>query len=109
MQQPLKDDRDMRARRLRLGLTLRDLAKRCAAEGAPVDHSQLGKIERGLVRDPRPQTRAALGRILGLDPLEIGARADGQAGKAAPSTDVDVQQVRDKERAQSDGLPELRR
>lgn len=55
-----------KTQRLRLGLTLRELAERCAAEGAPVDFSQLARIERG-EHIPRPRLRAALAKVLDLD------------------------------------------
>lgn len=64
MQQIYTDS--MRDSRLRLGMTLRDLAVQCAREGASVDNSQLSKIERGLHR-PRPRLRSVLARILDLD------------------------------------------
>lgn len=54
------------AERLRLGLTLRQLADRCAEHGILVGWSTLAKIERG-ESVPRPQLRAVLANILDLD------------------------------------------
>lgn len=54
------------AQRLQLGLTLRDLADRCAQEGTPVHFTTLSAIERG-IHVPRPPLRAALARVLDLD------------------------------------------
>lgn len=56
----------LRTRRLELGLTLRQLAAKCTAEGAPIDYSQVARIERG-ESVPRPHTRATLARLLNLD------------------------------------------
>jgi transcriptional regulator with XRE-family HTH domain len=56
----------IRGRRLAKGLTLRDLAAQCAADGAPVHFTQLGRIERGL-NSPRPQLRSVLAKVLDLD------------------------------------------
>lgn len=64
----------MRGRREELGLTLRDLAAECRRQGAPISNSQLSKIERGVTETPRPAVRAALRRILGIDPV-TGRRA----------------------------------
>lgn len=63
---PQTESTPARDERLRRGLTLRALAKRCAEKGAPVDNSQLSKIERGLWT-PRPKLRAVLAEVLGLD------------------------------------------
>lgn len=87
-------------------MTLRDLAKRCAEEGAPIDHSQLSKIESGRVRDPRPQTRAALGRILGLDPLEIGGEPARTAAPPA-SHPVPQREMRRPERTEPQAVQEV--
>lgn len=56
----------IRGRRLEQGLTLRDLAAKCADNGAPVHWTQLGRIERGL-NSPRPQLRSVLAQVLDLD------------------------------------------
>lgn len=56
----------LRDQRLRLGLTLRELAARCAAEGTPVDFSQLARIEKGMCV-PRPRVRAVLAKVLDID------------------------------------------
>ncbi|WP_405709995.1 helix-turn-helix domain-containing protein [Streptomyces xanthophaeus] len=58
--------RQLRRRRLKLGLTLEDLAARCAAAGVPVHHSTLSKLETGRHR-PRPHLRHALASVLALD------------------------------------------
>lgn len=55
-----------KTQRLRLGLTLRQLADRCTAEGTPVDFSQLARIERGESL-PRPGLRATLAKVLDMD------------------------------------------
>ncbi|MGP3686490.1 helix-turn-helix domain-containing protein [Streptomyces sp. IBSNAI002] len=62
----------LRHRRLGLGLTLVDLASRCAEAGVPVSHSHLSKVERGLYT-PRPHLRLALARLLNLDPHDFDA------------------------------------
>lgn len=56
----------IRSSRLAKGMTLRDLAAKCTAAGAPVHFTQLGRIERGL-NAPRPQLRAVLAKELDLD------------------------------------------
>lgn len=65
----------IRGRRLAKGMTLRDLAAKCADDGAPVHFTQLGRIERGL-NAPRPQLRAVLAKVLDLD-VEAFERAAG--------------------------------
>lgn len=65
---------DPYTQRLRLGLTLRDLADRCAEEGVPVHFSHLARIEHGEVV-PRPQLRAALARLLDLDVTNFERKA----------------------------------
>lgn len=64
----------IRGRRLEKGMTLRDLAARCAADGAPVHFTQLGRIERGL-NSPRPQLRAVLAKVLELGVEEFEREA----------------------------------
>lgn len=56
----------LKTQRLRLGLTLRELANTCTSEGAPVDFSTLARIERGEAV-PRPRLRATLARLLEVD------------------------------------------
>jgi transcriptional regulator with XRE-family HTH domain len=56
----------IRGRRLEKGMTLRDLADKCADNGATVHFTQLGRIERGL-NSPRPNLRAVLAEVLELD------------------------------------------
>lgn len=60
--------------RLSRGLTLRQLADECAAEGTPVDFGQLGKIERGQ-STPRPALRATLAKLLDLDVTDFEREA----------------------------------
>lgn len=63
------DPRDLtpvREARLRQGLSLRELARRCAEEGVPASYNNLARIERG-EGVPYPKLRAALARVLGLD------------------------------------------
>jgi len=63
-----------RTQRLRLGLTLRQLADQCANEGVPVDFSNLARIERG-EWNPRPQLRAVLAKLLDLDVTDFERKA----------------------------------
>ncbi|MFM9628948.1 helix-turn-helix transcriptional regulator [Streptomyces galilaeus] len=56
--------------RLRRGMTLQELADKCAAGGAPVTESALSRIERGR-HTPRPKLRAVLAGLLDLDFDEI--------------------------------------
>lgn len=56
----------MRKARIRLGLTLLQVAQRCAERGTPLSEAQASRIERGLYAG-RPETRAALAEVLGLD------------------------------------------
>lgn len=64
----------LRNSRLKLGLTLRQLAARCSEAGAPIDFSQLARIERG-ESVPRPNVRATLARLLDLDVTDFERRA----------------------------------
>lgn len=59
-----------RDERLRRGLTLRQLAQRCADKGAPVNFGQLSRIERGEYA-PNPKLRAVLAEILGLHVTDL--------------------------------------
>jgi len=63
-----------RTQRLRLGLTLRQLAEQCANEGVPVSFSNLARIERG-EWIPRPQLRAVLAKLLDLDVTDFERKA----------------------------------
>lgn len=56
----------MKQGRLRRGMTLQDLAEKCAAEGASVSRSTLSRIERG-IQVPRPKLRSMLAQVLDLD------------------------------------------
>lgn len=56
----------VRDSRLRLGLTLPELAEKCTAAGAKTDDGNLSRIERG-IQVPRPQLRSVLARLLDLD------------------------------------------
>ncbi|WP_374213687.1 helix-turn-helix transcriptional regulator [Streptomyces sp. G1] len=60
--------------RLRRGMTLRELAEICAADGAPVGQSTLSRIERG-IQVPRPRLRSVLARVLQLDVNDFGSAA----------------------------------
>lgn len=62
---PVSGDR-IRDHREKAGLTLRDLAKRCAKAGKSVSDSQLSKIERELAR-PRPQLLKTLADVFDVD------------------------------------------
>jgi len=64
----------LRLQRLRRGLTLLDLAKRCAGEGSSVTESQLSRIERGIYV-PRPDLRATLARLMDLDVTDFERQA----------------------------------
>lgn len=71
--------------RLRRGMTLEDLAEKCAAVGAPVGRSTLSRIERG-IQVPRPRLRSVLASLLDVDPIngfEQGAPPDEMTGNAA--------------------------
>lgn len=70
---PQKAASKFRRQRLARGMTLRELAEKCATEGAPVGDSQLSKIERGLYT-PRPKLRVVLARVLEMDISELGAK-----------------------------------
>lgn len=59
-----------RTARLRLGLSLRELANELATKGALVDFSQLSRIENGLYA-PRPKLRKALCEVLDLEPEDL--------------------------------------
>jgi len=59
----------MRRARIRLGLTLAEVARRCTDLGVPLSESQASRIERG-EHAGRPETRAALAQVLGLDAFE---------------------------------------
>lgn len=66
----------MRAARLRRGLTLQQLAKKCAEQGVTISEGALSRIERGQFAG-RPETRAALAAVLDLDAaidFEVTAR-----------------------------------
>ncbi|MEU6491133.1 helix-turn-helix transcriptional regulator [Streptomyces sp. NPDC046984] len=63
--------------RLRCGMTLRELAEKCAAVGTPVGQSTLSRIERGK-QVPRPKLRSVLAQLLELDvdDFEYGVRPE---------------------------------
>ncbi|MER8220308.1 helix-turn-helix transcriptional regulator [Streptomyces sp. NPDC094143] len=69
--------------RLRRGMTLRDLAEKCAADGVPVGPSTLSRIERGK-QVPRPRLMSVLAALLDLDveDLEPRLRPDEMSGSA---------------------------
>lgn len=59
----------MRKARIRLGLTLSQVAERCTQLGVPLSEGQASRIERGHAAG-RPETRAALANVLGLDAFD---------------------------------------
>ena len=61
-----------------MGLTLAQVARRCTDLGVPLSESQASRIERG-EHSGRPETRAALAKVLGLD-----AFADFEPPSASP-------------------------
>lgn len=68
--------RPMRVARLRLGLTLLQVAELCAERGVTISEGALSRIERGHYAG-RPETRAALAAVLNLDAaadFEVTAR-----------------------------------
>lgn len=56
---------NMRGERLRLGLTLNQLAAQCKKAGVPVSASELCRIE-GNIHAPRPRLRKVLAGVLGM-------------------------------------------
>lgn len=56
----------LRNARMRLGLTVTQVAERCTAEGVKVDSGQISRYERG-IHAPEPRIRVVLARILGVD------------------------------------------
>lgn len=71
--------------RLRRGMTLEDLAEKCAADGAPVGRSTLSRIERG-IQVPRPRLRSVLASLLDIDLIDDfgqSAPPDEMTGSAA--------------------------
>ncbi|MEV8395627.1 MULTISPECIES: helix-turn-helix transcriptional regulator [unclassified Streptomyces] len=70
----------LRSQRLRLGLTLENLAAQCAGRGAPVHSSQLSRIERGIYI-PRPRLRAVLAGILAVDTDDFDGQPTEEASK----------------------------
>lgn len=56
----------VRRARLRLGLTLLELAEECAKRGASVSEGQMSRIERG-EHTPRPRLRRVLAEVLDID------------------------------------------
>lgn len=74
----------MKQQRLRRGMTQQELAQKCAEAGAPVDDSQISRIERG-VYIPRPKLRSVLAHLLELDIAEfeqVRSTADLQGSAA---------------------------
>lgn len=94
-----------RAARLRRGWTLRELARRCADKGVPVDHGQLARIERQEAI-PRPRLRAVLADLLDLDAVTDFKRASREPADTQ-TADVDMRRVRDGERAVQSAVPDL--
>lgn len=60
--------------RLRCGITLEELAEKCAADGVPVGRSALSRIERG-IQVPRPRLRRVLARLLDVNLDDFGSAA----------------------------------
>lgn len=56
--------------RLENGLTLRDLAARCAEAGEPANFSNLSRIERGL-NHPRPRLLRVLAKVLDIEVKDL--------------------------------------
>lgn len=56
----------VRDSRLRLGLTLPELAEQCTEHGAKTDDGNLSRIERGL-QVPRPKLLSVLAQLLDLN------------------------------------------
>lgn len=94
----------VRYQRLKRGMTLRDLAKRCAERGVVTNSSNLSKYERGRAT-PQPRLRAVLAEILGLDVTDFEAKRDEPSDAAA--ADVGVHGVRGHERAVPDAVQKL--
>jgi transcriptional regulator with XRE-family HTH domain len=60
---------EIRKARIRLGLTLWQVAERCTERGVPISEGQVSRIERGHAAG-RPETRAVLAEVLGLDAFD---------------------------------------
>ena len=56
----------LRNARMRLGLTVTEVAEKCTEQGAKVDSGQISRYERG-IHAPEPRTRVILAKILGVD------------------------------------------
>lgn len=59
----------IRKARIRLGLTLSQVAEQCTERGVPLSGGQVSRIERGHYAG-RPETRAVLAEVLGLDAFD---------------------------------------
>lgn len=59
----------IRKARIRLGLTLSQVAERCTERGVAISEGQVSRIERGHYAG-RPETRAVLAEVLGLDAFD---------------------------------------
>lgn len=95
----------MRKARIRLGLTLAQLANRCTERGVPLSEGWVSRIERGHASGS-PEVRVALAEVLGLDPYhDFEMRRDEPAG--SPPSNVGVHGVRGEERAVQTDVPEL--
>lgn len=70
----------VRQRRLALGLSQPELARRCKSAGARVSHAHLSKIERGL-HVPRPALRWVLCELLGMDSADFDQPAEAAAAR----------------------------
>lgn len=79
------------------------LSKTALAERLGCSLSLVSEIEGG-TRNARRDLLERMAEIFGCDVAELESRRE-----AAPASDVDVRQLRNAERAESDGLSELRR
>jgi transcriptional regulator with XRE-family HTH domain len=59
----------MRKARIRLGMTLAQVAEECTRRGTPLSEAQASRIERGHFAG-RPETRAVLAEVLDLDAFD---------------------------------------
>lgn len=98
--------RPMRAARIRLGLTLLQLAKKCEEHGVTISEGALSRIERGQFAG-RPETRAALAAVLGLDAATDFEKTETYEPADSPAADGAMSRVRNAERTVSDELPKL--
>lgn len=84
----------MHVARIRQGLTLLQVADRCAALGEPVSEAQMSRIDRGHAT-PHPGLRAVLAKVLDLDAHDdfervacLSANPSHPASPSSPATPV---------------------